>query len=82
MLSTKISDKVFLSVAGMASWIFGLSGADALGPALIALFVVGDEALSNAETQSDSMLLAMSMCYQLFMILAAYWSGGIMRAFS
>jgi hypothetical protein len=59
-----------------------LPGADALGPALIALLVVGEEVLANAEAHSDSMSLAMSMSYQLFTILAVYWSGAIVRAFS
>ena len=82
MVETNISDTVFRFVAVMGSWVFGLSGASALGPALIALFVVADEALKSVEAGSDSMRLAMSMCYQLFTILAVYWSGAIMRAFS
>ena len=82
MVDSPISDTVFKFMAVMGSWAFGLSGAGALGPALIALFVVADEALKSVEAGSDSMRLAMSMCYQLFTILAVYWSGTIMRAFS
>ncbi len=82
VVATNISDTVFRFVAVMASWVFGLSGAAALGPALIALLVAADEALKNAEARSGSLRLAMSMSYQLFTIFAVYWSGTIMRAFS
>ena len=82
MVDTPINDTIFRFVAVMASWVFGLSGAGALGPALIALFMVADEALKSVEAGSDSMRLAMSMSYQLFTIFAVYWSGAIIRAFS
>ena len=77
-----ISDTFFRLVAVTGSWVFGLSGAGALGPALIALFMVADEALKSVEAGSDSLRLAMSMSYQLFTIFAVYWSGAIIRAFS
>jgi hypothetical protein len=80
--ATNISDKVFRFLAAMASWVFGLSGAAALGPALIALLVVADEALKSAGARSGSLRLAMSMSYQLFTIFAVYWSGAVLRAFS
>ncbi len=82
VVNTNISDTVFRFVAVMASWIFGLSGAAALGPALIALLVVADEALKSAGARSGSLRLAMSMSYHLFTIFAVYWSGAVMRAFS
>ena len=82
MVDSPISDTVFKFMAVMGSWVFGLSGAGALGPALIALFMVADEALKSVEAGSDSMRLAMSMSHQLFTIFAVYWSGAIMRAFS
>jgi hypothetical protein len=79
--ATNISDKVFRFLAAMASWVFGLSGAAALGPALIALLVVADEALKSAGARSGSLRLAMSMSYQLFTIFAVYWSGAVCGRF-
>ena len=78
----EISDRALTLVAVIASWVFGLSGADALGPALIALLMACDKVLKSSEASPDSMRLAVSMCYQLFTIFAVYFSGAVMRAFT